>query len=122
MSVSSSIISISKDKISKIKINKKKSVCIFIGFGRNSGYAGGSPINPGSRRSPDRVPSQSSNSSESFRRGNVQALINRPEPTPQAAPRWVCDYEGCGKTFTRGFNLTQHKAAIHRDERRFECS
>ncbi|CAH7674510.1 expressed protein [Phakopsora pachyrhizi] len=40
----------------------------------------------------------------------------------ESGPRWICDVEGCGKSFTRSFNLTQHKAAIHRDERRFECS
>lgn len=64
--------------------------------------------------------SQIPSSSASFPSPISQNQSNFTEPAPP--PKWVCDYVGCGKTFTRGFNLTQHKAAIHRDERRFECA
>lgn len=64
--------------------------------------------------------SQIPSSSAPFPSPISQNQSNFTDPAPP--PKWVCDYVGCGKTFTRGFNLTQHKAAIHRDERRFECA
>ncbi|KAH9811215.1 hypothetical protein DFH28DRAFT_1085052 [Melampsora americana] len=64
--------------------------------------------------------SQITNPCLQFSNSRNQNQTNFTEPVPP--PKWVCDYAGCGKTFTRGFNLTQHKAAIHRDERRFECA
>lgn len=36
--------------------------------------------------------------------------------------RYFCPVEGCSKSFTRNFNLTQHISAIHNDERRFQCT
>lgn len=48
---------------------------------------------------------------------------SRIQPIETASgPRYFCPVWGCGKSFTRNFNLTQHISAIHKDERRFECS
>jgi hypothetical protein len=45
------------------------------------------------------------------------------QPTETASgTRYFCPVWGCGKSFTRNFNLTQHISAIHKDERRFQCT
>ncbi|KAA1120513.1 hypothetical protein PGTUg99_010035 [Puccinia graminis f. sp. tritici] len=47
----------------------------------------------------------------------------RVQPTETASgTRYFCPVWGCGKSFTRNFNLTQHISAIHKDERRFQCT
>jgi hypothetical protein len=48
---------------------------------------------------------------------------SKARPTETASgTRYFCPVGGCGKSFTRNFNLTQHISAIHNDERRFQCT
>ncbi|KAG0147749.1 hypothetical protein CROQUDRAFT_655747 [Cronartium quercuum f. sp. fusiforme G11] len=94
-----------------------------VGLSRNSSYDE-RPTSSGQVNSSSWSGGESSNPGPTSSSSSLPASINKQMSSngPTASPRWVCDYDGCGKTFTRGFNLTQHKAAIHRDERRFECS
>ncbi|MES1911280.1 MAG: hypothetical protein MHM6MM_003733 [Cercozoa sp. M6MM] len=49
-----------------------------------------------------------------------QLLAQRPKRTPQG--RFVCDFPGCGKLFTKSQNLRRHQKNAHSEQaRRFPC-